>query len=63
MSFLVLLLVLLVEKFSSWRSRVQRDGWWLGWLDTVGGVKSLVAQPGSACWWPSCRRCCCWRCC
>ncbi len=45
MSFLVLLLVLLVEKFSNWRARVQRDGWWLGWLDTVGGVKSLVAQP------------------
>ncbi|MBA1275497.1 regulatory signaling modulator protein AmpE [Stutzerimonas azotifigens] len=29
MSFLVLLLVLLVEKFSSLRLAVQRDGWWL----------------------------------
>lgn len=45
MSFLVLLLVLLVEKFSGWRAKVQRDGWWLGWLDIVGGVKSLLAQP------------------
>lgn len=45
MSFLVLLLVLLVEKFSSWRARVQRDGLWLGWLDTVGGIPSLVARP------------------
>lgn len=45
MSFLVLLLVLLVEKFSSWRARAQRDGLWLGWLDTVGGIPSLVARP------------------
>lgn len=45
MSFLVLLLVLLVEKFSSWRARLQRDGLWLGWLDTVGGVPALVARP------------------
>ncbi len=29
MSFLVLLLVLWVEKFSSWRARIQQDGAWL----------------------------------
>ncbi|WP_152220535.1 regulatory signaling modulator protein AmpE [Pseudomonas sp. SCB32] len=45
MSFLVLLLVLVVEKLSSWRARLQRDSLWLGWLDTVGGVPSLVAKP------------------
>lgn len=32
MSFLVLLLVLWVEKFSSWRRTLQRDGLWLGVL-------------------------------
>lgn len=35
MSFLVLLLVLLVEKFSSLRVRVQRDGVWLGLLSRL----------------------------
>ncbi len=45
MSFLVLLLVLAVEKLSSWRAQLQRDSLWLGWLDTVGGVPSLVAKP------------------
>lgn len=32
MSFLVLLLALLLEKFSAARKRVQRDGLWLHWL-------------------------------
>lgn len=32
MSFLVLLLVLWVEKFSAWRSNIQQDGPWLRWL-------------------------------
>jgi AmpE protein len=45
MSFLVLLLVLVIEKFSGWRGRIQRDGLWLGWLDTVGGIKSLSERP------------------
>lgn len=45
MSFLVLLLVLAIEKLSAWRARLQRDSLWLGWLDTVGGVPSLVARP------------------
>ncbi|MBB4863429.1 AmpE protein [Pseudomonas nitritireducens] len=45
MSFLVLLLVLLIEKFSGWRARIQRDGLWLGWLDAVGGIKALVERP------------------
>ncbi|MHB9800987.1 regulatory signaling modulator protein AmpE [Pseudomonas sp. MT3] len=45
MSFLVLLLVLLVEKLSSWRARLQRDSLWLGWLDSVGGAPSLTARP------------------
>jgi len=45
MSFLVLLLVLMVEKLSAWRARLQRDSLWLGWLETVGSVPSLVAKP------------------
>ena len=40
MSFLVLLLVLLVEKFSGWRVRLQRDGLWLSWLRRVEGKGS-----------------------
>ncbi|MEN0107532.1 MAG: regulatory signaling modulator protein AmpE [Pseudomonas sp.] len=35
MSFLVLLLVLWVEKFSSWRARIQQDGAWLRLLARV----------------------------
>lgn len=35
MSFLVLLLAVWVEKFSAWRSAVQQDGLWLGWLRKV----------------------------
>src|SRR5690606_19118327 len=35
MSFLVLLLVLWVEKFSAGRRRIQQDGLWLGWLARV----------------------------
>lgn len=45
MSFLVLLLVLAVEKLSAWRARLQRDSLWLGWLETVGSVPSLMAKP------------------
>ncbi|MEE9101490.1 regulatory signaling modulator protein AmpE [Pseudomonas sp. QE6] len=45
MSFLVLLLVLAVEKLSAWRARLQRDSLWLGWLETVGSVPSLLAKP------------------
>ena len=29
MSFLVMLLVIWVEKFSALRQRIQQDGWWL----------------------------------
>jgi AmpE protein len=32
MNFLVLLLVLWVEKFSAGRRRIQQDGPWLRWL-------------------------------
>ncbi|WP_373389171.1 regulatory signaling modulator protein AmpE [Pseudomonas alcaligenes] len=39
MNFLVLLLVLWVEKFSAGRARIQQDGPWLRWLASVeGGV-------------------------
>ena len=39
MNFLVLLLVLWVEKFSSWRKPIQHDGPWLNGL-TPGDRKS-----------------------
>ena len=45
MSFLVVLLVLAVEKLSAWRARLQRDSLWLGWLEPVGSVSSLMAKP------------------
>lgn len=45
MSFLVLLLVLLVEKFSGWRVRLQRDGLWLGWLRRIEGSPGLASRP------------------
>lgn len=37
MSFLVLLLVLWVEKFSSWRRHIQCDGLWNRWFDHIRG--------------------------
>ena len=45
MSFLVLLLALLVEKFSGWRARLQRDGAWLAWLGLVQGLPGVAARP------------------
>lgn len=45
MSFLVVLLVLLIEKFSDWRPRLQRDGLWLGQLRRLEGERSLAASP------------------
>ena len=44
MSFLVLLLVLWIEKFSSWRQRVQHDEPWLralGRLERSGTTSDL----------------------
>lgn len=35
MSFLVIVLVLWVEKFSAWRLRIQQDGFWLGYLQRL----------------------------
>ena len=45
MNFLVLLLVLWVEKFSSLRNKVQHDGPWLGLLATVEGKPRAEQQP------------------
>ncbi|WP_339511487.1 regulatory signaling modulator protein AmpE [Pseudomonas sp. RL_15y_Pfl2_60] len=45
MNFLVLLLVLWVEKFSSWRSAVQQDGPWLRLLAKVERSKKQPATP------------------
>ncbi|MGX5220776.1 regulatory signaling modulator protein AmpE [Pseudomonas segetis] len=45
MNFLVLLLVLWVEKFSSWRSAVQQDGPWLRLLAKVERNKKQLASP------------------
>lgn len=45
MSFLVVLLVLLIEKFSDSRPRLQRDGLWLGQLRRLEGERSLAASP------------------
>jgi len=45
MSFLVLLLVLWVEKFSTLRQRVQRDGFYLGELWRLEARPRLAAQP------------------
>lgn len=45
MSFLVVLLVLLIEKFSDWRPRLQGDGLWLGQLRRLEGERSLAASP------------------
>ncbi|HWV10119.1 MAG TPA: regulatory signaling modulator protein AmpE [Pseudomonas sp.] len=45
MSFLVLLLVLWVEKFSAWRHAIQQDGPWLRALAKVERQKDLMANP------------------
>lgn len=47
MSFLVLLIVVWVEKFSAWRSRIQRDGW------LIRELRARERQPGAAQrpWW------------
>ena len=45
MNFLVLLLVLWVEKFSAWRSRIQLDGPWLRLLARVEARADCQAQP------------------
>jgi AmpE protein len=45
MSFLVLLLALLLEKFSGWRQRIQRDGFWLQWLASAEGNSRLASAP------------------
>lgn len=45
MSFLVLLLMIWVEKFSAWRRRIQHDGPWLRGLARVEGNPRLVASP------------------
>ncbi|TLX57333.1 hypothetical protein DN824_11400 [Stutzerimonas nosocomialis] len=45
MSFLVLLLVLLVEKFSSLRLAVQRDGWWLALQTRLQAHPTLSGSP------------------
>lgn len=45
MSFLVLLLALLVEKFSSGRQRIQRDGPWLRWLGSSEANSRLASAP------------------
>lgn len=62
MSFLVLLLALLVEKFSALRAQVQRDGWWLRMLAALEKrphtaaapwlcLALLVLLPGLLLWW------------
>ncbi len=45
MNFLVLLLVLWVEKFSSWRRAIQHDGPWLGLLAKVERQPDFVESP------------------
>lgn len=45
MNFLVLLLVLWVEKFSAGRSRIQQDGPWLRLLAATEGQALSVSQP------------------
>lgn len=45
MNFLVLLLVLWVEKFSAWRSQVQHDGPWLGLLARMESKPVAERQP------------------
>ena len=45
MSFLVLLLVLLLEKFSGWRQRIQNDRAWLSWLASSEADSRLASAP------------------
>lgn len=45
MSFLVILLVLLVEKFSDWRPRLQHDGPWLARLRQVEASSRMQHAP------------------
>lgn len=45
MNFLVLLLVLWVEKFSAWRRAVQQDGPWLRFLAKIEHREGLQATP------------------
>ncbi|MCF7201611.1 regulatory signaling modulator protein AmpE [Pseudomonas oligotrophica] len=45
MSFLVMLLALLVEKFSDWRVRIQQDGPWLAQLRRAEGNPRLTGAP------------------
>lgn len=45
MSFLVLLLVLWIEKLSNWRQRLQRDAAWLRRLDGVAASRPLAGRP------------------
>ncbi len=45
MNFLVLLLVLWVEKFSAWRNRIQNDGHWLRFLATTESKPHWAERP------------------
>ncbi|TBV05126.1 regulatory signaling modulator protein AmpE [Stutzerimonas kirkiae] len=45
MSFLVVMLVLLVEKLTGWREHIQQDGPWLGALRRIEGNPRLAASP------------------
>ena len=45
MSFLVLLLALLIEKFSAVRRQVQQDGPWLQWLAGCDSSSRLASAP------------------
>ena len=49
MSFLVILLVLWVEKFSAWRLRIQQDGPWLAQLQRLqqGGLQQAPRGDGT----------------
>lgn len=46
MSFLVLLLLVWIEKFSAWRLRLQQDGWWQTWLQRVEGEEPAASHTG-----------------
>lgn len=46
MSFLVLLLVLWIEKLSNWRQRLQRDSAWLRQLDGAAASRPWRGGPG-----------------
>lgn len=45
MIFLVVLLVLLIDKLTDWRRDVQQDGPWLHLLRRVEGIRGLAAKP------------------